>query len=127
MSYTDAFEKVSNFYTDKRKFGAASEFFKNGKPLRVLLFFCHHQVIFIFRPDHGLHSRLSKPSRHRSRPRDRLPLRLWNCRRLPRNQVFLQVRHEGAHASGRQHAFEFGGLPERDGLHRSRVVDVGSG
>jgi len=32
MSYTDAFEKVSNFYTDKRKFGASSENFKNSKP-----------------------------------------------------------------------------------------------
>jgi len=30
MEYTEAFEKVSEFYTDKRKFGAASESFKTG-------------------------------------------------------------------------------------------------
>jgi len=30
MDYTEAFEKVSQFYTDKQKFAAASESFKSG-------------------------------------------------------------------------------------------------
>jgi len=30
MDYTTAFTKVSEFYTDQRKFGAASESFKSG-------------------------------------------------------------------------------------------------
>lgn len=31
MSYSDAFSLVSDFYTNKRKSGAASESFKSGK------------------------------------------------------------------------------------------------
>ncbi|KDR81784.1 hypothetical protein GALMADRAFT_152606 [Galerina marginata CBS 339.88] len=31
MTYTDAFSKVSEFYTDKQKFGVASDSFKSGK------------------------------------------------------------------------------------------------
>ncbi|KIM49419.1 hypothetical protein M413DRAFT_6469 [Hebeloma cylindrosporum] len=49
MDYTTAFTKVSEFYTDKRKFGAASESFKSGKlmaavadlPKRVVVALAH--------------------------------------------------------------------------------------
>ena len=119
MSYTDAFEKVSNFYTDKRKFGAASENFKNGKAhLALLCHFTKSIISWYFRQDLRLHSRLSKPSRHRARPHDWLPLRLWDgwCVFCWNRIFFRQVRDEGAHAFGREHACEFGGLQERDGL-----------
>ncbi|KAF8959081.1 DNA mismatch repair protein MSH3 [Flammula alnicola] len=45
MSYTDAFSKVSEFYTDKKKFGAASESFKSGKLMAIITDFPKRVIV----------------------------------------------------------------------------------